>query len=91
VAQLCVSLRKPQAEPLDLTIRQPSPERTTTDAPASPTSGAPELTNDEMKPIPAPHIDERSIIKQSGHKTSSAFNRYDVIEDSDEREPVRRK
>ncbi|MGZ3485218.1 MAG: tyrosine-type recombinase/integrase [Gemmatimonadaceae bacterium] len=35
-------------------------------------------------------IDERTIMKQSGHKTRAAFDRYNVVDDSDQREAVRK-
>ena len=33
-------------------------------------------------------VDERTIMKQSGHKSRSAFDRYNIVDDSDQREAV---
>ena len=35
-------------------------------------------------------IDERTIMRQSGHKTRAAFDRYNIVDDSDQREAVKR-
>jgi integrase len=33
-------------------------------------------------------IDERTIMRQTGHKTRAAFDRYNIVDDSDQRAAV---
>jgi integrase len=35
-------------------------------------------------------IDERTIMRQTGHKTRAAFDRYNIVDDSDQRAAVRK-